>query len=130
MNTAVAAYQSVGVHGGVEAANSSDLIAMLLDGVQMRISSAKGHMERGEVAERGENISRAMQIVDGLRASLDVDAGGEIATNLDALYEYINRRLLEANIKSQPALLDEAAGLLHEIKLAWDAIPAEARDNG
>lgn len=130
MNGALHAYRAVGAHGGVAAADPHKLISMLLDGAATQISTAKGHMTRGEIGARGECISRAIAMVDSLRASLDTDAGGEIAANLDALYDYINRRLLAANVESQPAILDEVTELLNEIKLAWDAIPAEARRAG
>jgi len=82
-------------------------------------------MEKNEPAKKGENISVAISILDGLRISLDKSAGGEIAQNLDDLYDYMGRVLLKANLKNDPSLLDEVAGLLNEIKSAWDAIPNE-----
>jgi flagellar protein FliS len=130
MNTALNAYRNVGAHGGVAAASPYGLIVMLLDGALVQISTARGHMARDEIGARGECISRAIAIIDNLRASLDHDASGEIAGNLDALYDYINRRLLAANVESDPAILAEAADLLNEIKLAWDGIAPQARHDG
>lgn len=84
---------------------------------------AKGFMERGDVARKGGHISWAISIVDGLRASLDLENGGEIAQNLDDLYDYITRRLARANIENNPVFLDEVASLLRSIKTAWDEVP-------
>jgi flagellar protein FliS len=130
MNTALNAYRNVGAHAGVAAASPHGLIVMLLDGALMQISTAKGHLARNDVGARGECISRAIAIIDTLRASLDQKTGGEIAANLDALYDYMNRRLLAANVEARADRLDEVAALLGEIKLAWDAIPAEAQSGG
>jgi flagellar protein FliS len=66
-----------------------------------------------------------MNIIQGLRTSLDAEKGGDIAANLDSLYEYMGRRLLEANMNNDTAILDEVNTLLSEIKLGWDGIPAE-----
>ncbi|HEX8776573.1 MAG TPA: flagellar export chaperone FliS [Rhodanobacter sp.] len=125
---AIHQYSRVRTHGGVESANPHQLTAMLLDGALGRIASARGHMERGEIAAKGESISRSMDIIEGLRGSLDLARGGELAGRLESLYQYMNRRLLEANARDDLAALDEVAGLLRPIKQAWDAIPAELRN--
>ena len=125
-NGALKAYRQVGVQNEVTLANPHRLVQMLLDGALDRIAIAKGHMARGEIAEKGGNISKAIAIVDGLRMSLDRESGGAIVNNLDELYEYMGRRLLQANVDDNPAFLDEVAALLGEIKSAWDAIPEAA----
>ena len=116
-------YKSVGVASAVEGASPHRLVQMLLDGAIARVVAAHGCVTRGETARKGENIGMAISILDGLRGSLDMEAGGEIASNLDGLYEYMARRLLEANMKNDPQLLDEVSGLLRQIKRALDAIP-------
>lgn len=120
-------YGRVRTQGGVESASPHQLTAMLFDGALNRIASARGHMERGEVAAKGEAISRSIDLVSGLRVSLDLDRGGELAEHLNALYEYIGRRLLYANLHDDVAALDEIAGLLRPIRDAWAEIPAEFR---
>jgi flagellar protein FliS len=74
------------------------------------------------MARKGEMIGKAIGIVGGLRGVLNFEVGGDIATNLDALYEYMERRLLKANIDSDLTILDEVSGLIHDIKEGWDAI--------
>ncbi len=120
-------YRKVGVHAGIADASPHRLIQMLLEGALDKIHVAKGHMGRGETAAKGKHISWAISIIDGLRSSLDLKAGGELAENLDALYEYMNRRLLEANLHNDEAVLEEVSSLLLEIKQGWDAIPEELR---
>jgi len=115
-------YQQTSVHSGVMDASPHRLIQMLLDGALSRILSAKGALRQNDIAKKGEQIGSAISIVEGLKASLDFKQGGDISKNLDALYEYINYILLQANIKSDVALLDEAGQLLSQIKMGWDAI--------
>ena len=119
-------YQQVGVSSAAYA-DPHRLVQMLMEGGLVRIARARGAIERGDVAEKGALIGKAIAIIDGLAASLNHDAGGDIAANLAALYDYMQRRLLHANLHSDVAALDEVAGLLREIKQAWDAIPPEAR---
>ncbi|MCF6323192.1 MAG: flagellar export chaperone FliS [Gammaproteobacteria bacterium] len=111
------------VQGGVESATPHRLIQMLMEGALDKIAAAKFNMEQNEIAKKGENISVAISIIDGLRVSLDKPTGGEIAQNLDDLYEYMGHNLLQANLKNDVNLLDEVSKLLNKIKGAWDAIP-------
>ena len=116
-------YNQVGAQSGVESASPHRLIQMLLEGALDKINLAKGYMQRGEIALKGSHISWAISIIDGLRMSLDKEAGGEMAENLDSLYEYMGRRLVEANLHDDVEILNEVSSLLLEIKSAWDAVP-------
>ena len=123
MNNPVSAYQRVGVETGVEAADPHKLILMLFEGARLALAEARLHMQRNETAARGEAISKAIMIIDhGLKASLDVRAGGEIAEKLSALYEYMTSRLLVANLKNEPKALEEVGRLLAELHGAWETI--------
>ena len=102
-------------------------VQMLLQGAMDRIAIAKGHMQRNEIRQKGEFIGKAISIIDGLQAGLDRESGGAIAGNLDGLYEYMQRRLLKANLENNQTILDEIFGLLANIKEAWDAIPDAAK---
>ena len=123
LDSALQQYKKVGTQTSVESASPHRLIQMLMEGALEKINLAKGYMQRGEIALKGSHISWAISIIDGLRMSLDKEAGGEIAENLDALYDYMGRRLAEANLDNNVEMLDEVAGLIIEIKSAWDAIP-------
>lgn len=110
-------------------ADPHELVRMLLDGALSRVAEAEAALARGDVARRGETISRAIAILDGLRGSLSFENGGELAGNLDALYDYMQRTLMTANLKADAARMDEVIALLREIRDAWVAIPMEARDS-
>ena len=115
-------YNAVATDAAVNYASPYRLIQMLFEAALGRIAAARGHLERGEIAAKGVAIGKAISIVAGLRKSLNHEAGGEIAANLERLYDYYERRLLEANTSNDPRLLDEVARLLGEIKHAWDQI--------
>lgn len=128
VKSALQEYQQVSRKAAVEDASPHRLIQMLMEGALEKIAAAKGFMERGSIQEKGAHISWAVSIIDGLRVSLDKSVGGEIAENLEELYLYMMRRLTDANLKNEPAYLDEVASLLGQIKSAWDAIaPVAAR---
>ena len=129
MNSALSSYSDYGYNTEIEYADPHRLIQMLFEGALKRIAFAKGAMQRKEIAEKGKFISQTIEIVGGLRASLDVDNGGDIAANLESLYEYISRRLVTANVKDSEEILDEISGLLGVVKIAWDAINAPVFKN-
>ncbi len=118
----ISRYAQVGIHTGVEGASPHRLILMLLDGALGRIAAARGAMERKDIPEKCRLIGKAMDIVMGLQGSLDKERGGELAERLDALYEYMLKRLLEANLRNQSDILDEVSNLLGEIKEGWTQI--------
>lgn len=122
MRSALKEYEQVGVRSQVEGAPPERLVQLMLEGALDRVSLARGDMENGQIAAKGERIGKAISLVEGLRATLDHERGGELAGNLDALYEYISRRLTEANLRNDVAILDEVSRLLREIKQAWDRI--------
>lgn len=126
-NRALSAYATVGAHSGVTDASPHQLITMLIDGAMDRIAAAKGAVARGDRARQGELLGKAISIIDNLRVSLDEEVGGDLATRLGDLYEYMQRRLLQASTESDVVGLDEVGSLLKEIKAGWDAIPAENR---
>lgn len=82
-------------------------------------------MARKEYDKKSRMINSAIDIVGGLQDSLNTDTG-ELALNLERLYDYMLRRLFEANARNDEAILDEVAGLLSQIKSSWDAIRDEA----
>jgi flagellar secretion chaperone FliS len=123
MQRGVNAYAKVGLETSVISASPHKLIVMLYDGALAAIKSAASHMAAGNIAEKGAAISKALDIINnGLRASLDKKAGGEIASNLDSLYVYMTERLLTANLQNKSSLLDEVQTLLADLRDAWTQI--------
>ena len=126
MNSALSSYSDYGYNSEIEYADPHRLIQMLFEGALKRIAFAKGAMQRKQIAEKGKFIGQTIEIVGGLRASLDKERGGDVAANLESLYEYIGRQLVVANLKDNEQILDEVSGLLSDVKIAWDAINAPA----
>jgi len=127
MNNNIGHYNQVSRVSGVTDADPHRLVLMLLEGALGKIAAVKGLIIRKDIAKKGELVSQAISIIVGLRSSLNKNAGGDIAENLDRLYEYIEAQLLQANIKNDISILDEVTGLLKEVKSGWEAIPHEMR---
>ncbi len=127
MNNNVSQYSQVNRVGGVTDADPHRLVLMLLEGALGKMATVKGLIMRGEIAKKGEVIGQAISIIGGLRSSLDLSKGGEIAANLDNLYEYIERQLIQANLNNDIEIVNEVVSLLREVKTAWDSIPVESR---
>ena len=119
-------YQQVGVKVQVNEADPHRLIQMLMQGGLDRIAQARGAMERNAYAEKGALIGKVINIIGALREVLDKEAGGELAENLDRLYEFMTVRLFEASRQNDVRKLDEVAKLLSEIKEGWDGIAPKA----
>ncbi len=120
----MAGYKMVGQVGRVDYANQVELVQMLFSALLESMSEAEGHMQRGSVELKCKSIARADKIVQGLRITLDHERGGELARNLDALYEYVSRRLLHANLRNDVESLQEARGLMADISSAWEMLPS------
>ena len=115
-------YQQIDMQSNIEGASPHRLIQLMMERALAKIGVARGHMERQEVQSKGNCISDAIDIIEGLQASLNHKADERMSENFDALYAYMMRRLLDANLHDDLATLDEVAGLLAELKEAWDAI--------
>lgn len=127
----VQAYANIGLETEVLSASPEQLITLLFNGAQAAIMKARLHMENGSIEGRGMAISKAIDIVDsGLKASVDLSAGGDLAKNLVATYELIIRNLLLANLNADLEKLALAERLLVDIASAWrsavDPVKTEA----
>jgi len=115
-------YRKVGIYGTLAEASPHQVVQVMLDSVLSRIAEATGHLDRGEVAAKGEKISKALGIIEARMLGLDKERGGELAQNLERLYDYASRTLLRAHLENRSDLLKEVTALLREIKLGWDGI--------
>lgn len=125
--TLLSEYQQIGVHSKVNSSTPHSLVSMLFDGLLEKLARANGALERGDASARGAALSSGIRIIDGLRASLDHQRGGDIAANLGAMYDYMERRLVEANAQADAGIIAEVNSLVNEIKEGWDSIPADYR---
>ncbi|QHB32996.1 flagellar export chaperone FliS [Yersinia canariae] len=117
------AYQKVGLESGVMNASPHQLIMMLFDGAQSALIRARILMSQGESSGKGAALSKAINIINnGLSAGLDMEKGGELAQNLSALYDYMSRRLLHANLHNDEQAITEVLALLENIADAWRQI--------
>ncbi|WP_175652971.1 flagellar export chaperone FliS [Pseudomonas sp. Marseille-P9899] len=117
------AYARVGLESGILAASPHQRITMLFEHYQASLRLARLHMQAGNIPGKGKAITRAINIVSqGLRASLDLEQGGDIARQLDDLYDFVVRLLLRANLENNEESLNTAAQLLGTIASAWIAI--------
>jgi flagellar secretion chaperone FliS len=120
------AYSRVGVQTSVVDASPHRLIVLLYEGARKALAIARVAVQSGDVAAKGQSITKAIGIIGtGLQDSLDLKAGGEIAARLNALYDYMNRRLIEASLRPDDTLIVEVDALLANLEDAWKAIGAE-----
>jgi flagellar protein FliS len=120
------AYQRVNTQTSITDADPHKLIQLLYAGALERINMAKARMQVKDFEGKGKLISKAIEIVGGLRSFLDFEKGGDLAVRLESLYDYMERTLFEANAKNDVTKLDEVADLLRSIKDGWDGIREEA----
>lgn len=122
-----AQYRNTGLSSAVMEADPHRLVALLLAGACERLRLAEACVERGDLARKGKAIGEVCAIIGHLNGSLDHEAGGEIAGSLSSLYDYVQTRMIEANLHNDASALRESLELLGEIESAWNAIPAEQR---
>lgn len=115
-------YRQTSVEASTQYADPHTLIAMLYDGLQERMAVAKGAIARGAYADKGRVLGNAIDMIGYLQACLDLNAGGELAANLNALYTYMTARLVQAGRENNPVLLDEISNLVRTLQSGWSGI--------
>ena len=119
----VQAYQQVGLESAVLSASPHQLVVMLFDGIHSALIRARLFLEQGAIPAKGEALSKAINIIEnGLKAGLNMDVGGELPRNLSALYDYMVRSLLHANLRNDIEAITEVEALLLNISDAWKQI--------
>lgn len=121
-NDAAKEYRQHGLRHEIQSATPHRLIQMMMERVLLNVSVARRHMQSGSVGPKGEQISAAINIISGLQTSLNHEHDARLSGNFDALYDYMSRRLVEANLHNDVAGLDEVAELMRELKMAWDTV--------
>ncbi len=119
-------YKSVDLRAAVETASPKELISMLVDGALTAMAKAMGAIERKDISMRTEQLNKANDIILGLKDFLDHEKGGEIAANLDALYDYMVRTLIQANRNNDEAKVQEIMSLMLQIKSGWNGMEVPA----
>ena len=127
-NSGAKQYQQVNRTSEVLDADPHRLIQLLMDAALPRMSQAKGAIDRNEMDIKANLLGRVMEIIQTLQDSLDHSQGGDISTNFERLYAYMNRRLLEASSLNDVDMIDEVMSLMLEIKQGWDGIRQEYLD--
>ena len=120
---AASAYQRINVETSMHTIDQHQLVSLLYEGVLSSIATARGALARGDVLTKCNSVSKAVRIIEeGLMTALDREAGGELAQNLEALYDYSLRRLILANAHNDDAMLAEVAHLFEPIAQGWNQI--------
>ncbi|MGD8109508.1 flagellar export chaperone FliS [Vibrio sp. TRT 21S02] len=125
MRGSLQAYKKVSVDSQLSAASPHKIVQMLMAGAIERLIQAKAAMQQGNVPQKGERLGKALDIIISLRSCLSMDDGGDIARNLDQLYEFMITQITAANHQNNPEMLDDVIDIIREIKSAWDQIPTE-----
>lgn len=121
--TGTKAYAKIGVESAVMSASQQQLVVMLFDGALSALIRARLFMLDGNIAGKGNSISKAINIIEaGLKEGLTENRGDELADNLLDLYNYMTRRLLHANLHNDVAAVEEVEGLLRNIADAWKEV--------
>ena len=121
-STAAATYRQTDIYGGVESASPHRLIEMLLDGLIKNLAHAKIGINCADAMQKCISIDKALNILDALRGGLNFESGGDLARNLDDLYDYLQRTLVTANLDSSVAKIEEVMSLIQVIRDTWSNI--------
>jgi flagellar protein FliS len=120
---AASAYKQVGAQTSIEGASPHQVICLLFDALLLSLNTARGALARGDIEAKGAAIGKAVRILEeGLKSGLDMDAGGELAINLNGVYNYSILRLTTANLKNDASLIEEVTQLIVPVFDAWKSI--------
>ena len=119
--------QDAYLEGRILSADPLELVRLLYQGCSDAVREARRSLAEGEIASRSRWVSKASDILTELIGSLDRQRGGEIGERLALLYDYMQRRLLEAHLRQADEPLAEVLGLLVTLGEAWAGVQAQAR---
>ncbi|MFA0085439.1 flagellar export chaperone FliS [Vibrio sp. 10N.286.49.C2] len=119
MDSGYDSYQQVDLNAQAAAASPHQLVVMLIDGLLDEVERVRGHINAGRLAEKGDGISKSMNILVGLDSALDLDAGGDIAQNLHQLYDFCQVELYHASVNNDVEKLASVERIMGTIKEGW-----------
>lgn len=125
MRGSLQSYRKVSLESEIIVASPHSIIQLMFAGALQRLAQARYAMEQNDLANKGVYIGKAVSIIIGLQNSLNMDAGGQIAKNLSDLYDFMLRKITEANLNNDVKAIDDVCDILRTIKEGWDAIPAD-----
>ena len=112
----------------VRTANPLQLVIMLYDAAICSLQEAQDHINCRNIAARSRSVNKCISIITELQTCLDLKAGGEIATSLDRLYDYMKRRIFAANVQQNSQPLIEVGALLENLRSAWREIAGQQQN--
>ena len=111
----------------VLAADPVELVSLLYQACTQAVRDARELLAEGRIGERSRSVTKAHEILTELAGALDHKRGGEISRRLVELYDYMQRRLLEANLQQSDEPLVEVLGLLNTLSEAWEGVKQESK---
>ncbi|GIU09888.1 MULTISPECIES: flagellar export chaperone FliS [unclassified Shewanella] len=128
MRGSLQSYRKVSLDSSINVASPHKIIQMMFAGALERLVQGRYAIEQSNLELKGVSLGKAISIVAGLNSSLNMEAEGDVAGNLSALYDFMLRRISDANINNDVQAIDDAMDVLRTIKEAWDAIPSELHE--
>lgn len=125
MRKSLQSYRKVSIESEISVASPHRIIQMMFEGALQRLAQSRYAIENNDLQNKGLYIGKAVGIVNGLNNSLNMDEGGDISNNLSDLYDFMLRRMSEANIHNDVQAIDDVSEILRTIKEGWDSIPSE-----
>ncbi|WP_144209964.1 flagellar export chaperone FliS [Shewanella donghaensis] len=125
MRGSIKSYRKVSLDSEIAVASPHRIIQMMFDGALLRLAQSRYAIENNDLASKGIFINKAIGIINGLNGSLNMDVQDSVASNLSDLYDFMLRRVSEANMNNDVAAIDDVTSILRTIKEGWDAIPKD-----
>ncbi|MDO6774744.1 flagellar export chaperone FliS [Shewanella sp. 3_MG-2023] len=125
MRGSIQSYRKVSLDSEIAVASPHRIIQMMFDGALLRLAQSRYAIENNDTASKGVFINKAIGIINGLNGSLNMDDTDSVASNLAELYDFMLRRITEANLNNDVAAIDDVTSILRTIKEGWDAIPQD-----
>lgn len=125
MRGSLQSYRKVSLESEITVASPHRIIQLMFAGALQRLAQSRYAIEQNDLANKGIYINKAIGIITGLSNSLNMDEGGQIAKNLSELYDFMLRKISEANLNNDTKAIDDVCDILRTIKEGWDAIPAD-----